>query len=323
MRRRDFIMLLGGAVAWPLAARAQQPPVPVIGFLGASSRFNWAGWTAAFVEGLRDLGWIEGRTVKIDYRWAEGQSQRYAESAAEFARLKVDVIVTVGSAVPAAKQATATIPIVFALTVEPVTSGMVASLAHPGGNVTGFSVQSVDLASKRIEILRELLPDLRRLAVIADIGYSASVLETDEVQASARKFGIEVDALAIRRAQDIAAAFERLQSGTQALYVCPGALVNANHSRINTLALGARLPTMHAGRDFVGAGGLLSYGANYTDLFRRSAQYVDKILKGAKPGDLPVEQPTKFQLVIDLITAKALRLSIPESFLLRADEVIE
>src|SRR5947209_11118762 len=323
MRRRDFIMLLGGAVAWPLAARAQQPPVPVIGFLGASSRFNWAGWTAAFVEGLRDLGWIEGRTVKIDYRWAEGQSQRYAEIAAEFARLKVDVIVTVGSAVPAAKQATATIPIVFALTVEPVTSGMVASLAHPGGNVTGFSVQSVDLASKRIEILRELLPDLRRLAVIADVGYSASVLETDEVQASARKFGIEVDAVAIRRAQDIAPAFERLQSGTQALYVCPGALVNANHSRINTLALGARLPTMHAGRDFVGAGGLLSYGANYTDLFRRSAQYVDKILKGAKPGDLPVEQPTKFQLVIDLITAKALRLSIPESFLLRADEVIE
>ena len=149
------------------------------------------------------------------------------------------------------------------------------------------------------------------------------MLETDEVQASARKFGIEVDALAIRRAQDIAAAFERLQSGTQALYVCPGALVNANHSRINTLALGARLPTMHAGRDFVGAGGLLSYGANYTDLFRRSAQYVDKILKGAKPDDLPVEQPTKFQLVIDLITAKALRLSIPESFLLRADEVIE
>jgi putative ABC transport system substrate-binding protein len=304
-------------------ARAQQSAVPVIGFLGASTSSSWAAWTAAFLEGLRELGWIEGRTVKIEYRWAEGQSQRYAEIAAEFVRLKVDVIVTVGTAVTAAKEATVTIPIVFALAVEPVASGLVASLARPGGNVTGLSSQSVDLAGKRIEILRELLPDLRQLAVIADAGYSASVLEKDEVQSSARKLGIEVDVLAIRRAQDIAPAFEAIKSGTQALYVCPGALVNANHARINTLALGARLPTMHAVRDFVGAGGLLSYAANYTYLFRRSASYVDKILKGAKPADMPVEQPTKFELVIDLTTAKALRLSIPESFLLRADEVIE
>jgi ABC-type uncharacterized transport system substrate-binding protein len=237
--------------------------------------------------------------------------------------VKVNVILTVGSAVPAAKQATSTIPIVFALAIDPVASGMVASLARPGGNVTGFSVQSIDLVGKRIEILRELLPDLRRLAVIFDAGYSASVLEKDEVQSSARKLGIDVDVLPIRRAKDIAPAFEMLRSGTQALYVCPGALVNANHGRINTLALGARLPTMHAVRGFVGAGGLLSYGASNTDLFRRSAEYVDKILKGAKPADLPVEQPTKFELVIDLTTAKALRLAIPESFLLRADEVIE
>jgi len=266
---------------------------------------------------------VEGRTVKIEYRWAEGQSQRYAEIAAEFVRLKVDVIVTVGSAVTAAKQATATIPIVFAAATEPVESGLVASLAKPGGNVTGFSVQSVDLVGKRIEILRKLLPDLRQLAVIADAGYSASVLEINEVQSSARKFGIEVDLLAIRRAEDIAPAFETLKSRTQALYVCVGALVNANRSRINTLALGARLPTMHGVRDLVGAGGLMSYGANNTHLFQRSAEYVDKILKGAKPGDLPVEQPTKFELIIDLTTAKALRLAIPESFLLRADEVIE
>jgi len=323
IKRRELITLLGGAAAWPLAARAQQPAMPVIGFLGASTRPSWAAWTAAFVQGLLELGWIEGRTVHIEYRWAEGQSERYAEIAAEFARLKVDVILTVGTAVTAAKQATSTIPIVFALAVEPVASGLVASLAQPGGNVTGFSVQSIDLAGKRIEILRELLPDLRRLAVIADAGYSASVLETDEVQSLARKFGIEVDVLAIRRAQDIMSVFETLKNGTQALYVCPGALVNANHSRINTLALGARLPTMHAVRDLVGSGGLLSYGANYTDLFRRSAKYVDRILKGAKPADLPVEQPTKFELVIDLTTAKALRLKIPESFLVRADEVIE
>jgi putative ABC transport system substrate-binding protein len=324
VNRREFITLLGGAAAgWPLAAGAQQPAMPVIGFLGASTASNWAAWTAAFVQGLRALGWVEGRTVKIEYRWAEGQNQRYAEIAAEFARLKVDVILTVGSAVPAAKQATATIPIVFAAAVHPVESGLVASLAKPGGNVTGFSVQSIDLVGKRIEILRDLLPDLRQLAVIADAGYSASMMEKDEVQSSAHKFGIEVDLLAIRRAEDIAPAFETLKSGTQALYVCPGALVNANQRRINTLALGARLPTMHALRDLVGAGGLLSYGANNTYLFRRSAEYVDKILKGAKPADLPVEQPTKFELVIDLTTAKALRLAIPEPFLLRADEVIE
>jgi putative ABC transport system substrate-binding protein len=234
MMRREFIALLGGAAAWPLAARAQQPAMPVIGFLGASTPSNWATWTTAFVQGLRALGWVEGRTVKIEYRWAEGQSQRYAEIAAEFARLKVDVIVTVGSAVPAAKQATATIPIVFAAAIEPVESGLVASLVKPGGNVTGFSVQSIDLVGKRIEILRELLPDLRQLAVIADAGYSASMLEKDEVQSSARKFGIEVDLLAIRRAEDIAPVFETLKSGTQALYVCPSALVNANRSRINT-----------------------------------------------------------------------------------------
>ena len=324
MRRREFISLVGGAaVAWPLVTRAQQPAMPVIGFLGASTPSNWAAWTAAFVQGLHDHGWIDGRTVKIQYRWAGGQSRRYAEIAAEFVRLKVDVIVTVGSAVIAAKQATASIPIVFALAVDPVASDMVASLARPGGNVTGFSVESIDLVGKRIEILRELLPGLRRLAVIADTGYPASVLEKDQVLSSAQKIGVDVDVLGIQRAEDIVPAFEALKSGTQALYVCPGALVNANYIRINTLALGARLPTMHAVRDFVGSGGLLSYGPNYTNLFRRSAEYVDKILKGAKPADLPVEQASKFELVFDLTTAKALKLTIPESLLLRADDVIE
>ena len=299
--------LVGGAAVWPLAARAQQSArLATIGFLGASTPSSWNQWTSAFVQRMHELGWIEGRTIAIEYRWAEGRRERYAEIANEFARIKVDVIVTVGSAVPAAMQATSIIPIVFAIAVDPVGSGMVASLARPGGNVTGLSVQSVDLAGKRIELLRELFPDLRRIAVIADVGYPASVLEIGEVRKAARVLGIEVDVLEIRRAQDIAPAFEALKSGAQALYVCPDALINANHARINTLALGARLPTMHPFRDFLGAGGFMSYGPHTADLFRRAAEFVDKILKGAKPADLPVEQPTKFELVINLVEAEGL-----------------
>jgi putative tryptophan/tyrosine transport system substrate-binding protein len=325
MTRRQFITLLGGAAAaWPLAARAQQAgKLPTIGFLGASTPPNWSQWTAAFVQRMRELGWTEGRTVAIEYRWAEGRSERFTEIATEFVRLKVDVIVTVGTAVAAAKQATSTIPIVFAIAVDPIGSGMVASLAHPGGNATGLSVQSTELAGKRIELLREVLPNLRRLAIIADVSYSGSVLETAEVQAAARKVGLDVDVLEIRHAKDIVPAFEALKSGAQALYVCPDALVNANHARINTLALGARLPTIHPFREYLGAGGFMSYGVNNADMFRRAGDFVDKILKGTKPADLPVEQPTKFELVINLTTAKALGLKIPESFLLRADEVIE
>jgi putative ABC transport system substrate-binding protein len=325
MRRREFITLLSGAaVAWPLAAHAQQAgKLPTIGVLGVSTPSNWRNWTAAFVGRLGELGWIEGRTVAIEYRWAGGRSERFAEIAAEFVRLKVDVILTVGSAVSAAKQATSAIPIVFAIAVDPVGTGMVASLARPGGNVTGLSTLTTGLAGKRIELLREVLPGLRRLAIIADVGYAGSVLEIGEVQAAARKLDLEVDLLEIRRAEDIVPAFKVLKSGAQALYVCPDALVNANHARINTLALGARLPTIHPFRDYLGPGGLMSYGANNEDLFRRAGDYVDKILRGAKPGDLPIEQPTKFELVINLTTAKALGLTIPESFLLRADEVIE
>ena len=325
MRRREFMTLVGGAVAaWPLAARAQQQrKLPTIGFLGASTSSNWSHWTTAFVQRLRELGWIEGRTVAIEYRWAEGHSDRFTEIAAEFVRLKVDVILTVGSAAAVARQATSTIPIVFALAADPVGSGLVASLARPGGNLTGLSLQSSDLAGKRIELLREVLPGLRRLAIIANVDSSSSVLESAEARAAARKLGLDADVLEIRRAEDIGPAFGTLESGVQALYACPDPLVNANHARINTLALGARLPTIHPFRDYLGAGGFMSYGANNADLFRRAGDYVDKILRGAKPGDLPVEQPTKFDLVINLTTAKALGLKIPESFLLRADEVIE
>jgi putative ABC transport system substrate-binding protein len=323
MRRREFISLMFGAALWPLGARAQPGKLPTIGFLGAGTASAFGPWTAAFVQRLRELGWIEGRTIAIEYRWAEGRTERFGEIAAEFVRLKVEVIVTAGSAVPAVMQVTSTIPIVFPIAVDPIGARLVASLARPGGNVTGVSMQATELASKRIELLRDVIPNLRRLAVIANVDAHGAVLELAEVQAAAGKFGINIEALEIRRAEDIAPAFGRLKSGVQALYVCPDALINANYARINTFALGARLPTIHAFRDFIGAGGLMSYGANNADLFRRAGDIVDKILKGAKPADLPVEQPTKFELVINLTTAKALGLAIPEAFLLRADEIIE
>jgi putative ABC transport system substrate-binding protein len=278
LKRRDFITLVGGAAAaWPLAARAQQPgKLRTIGFLGQSTRSAASEWVAALVQRLHELGWNEGRTVAIEYRWAEGREERFAQIAAEFVRLKVDIIVTSGTPqVLAAKQATSVIPIVFAAAGDPVASGLVASLARPGGNATGLSSLVADLAGKRLELLREVVP------------------------------------------------FEALKGRADALYVCIDALVNANRIRINTSALGARLPTMHGSRDYVEAGGLMSYGPNYPDLFRRSADYVDKILHGAKPGDIPVEQPTKFDLVVNLTTARALGLDLPPTLLARADEVTE
>jgi putative tryptophan/tyrosine transport system substrate-binding protein len=324
MRRRNFITLLCGAMAWPLAARAQQAgKLPTIGFLGATTPATWSLFVAAFVQRLRELGWIEGRTVVIEYRWAEGRGERFAEIAAEFARLKVDVIVTAGGAVLAAKQATSLIPIVFAVAADPVGGGLVASLVQPGGNVTGLSTQTAETAGKRLELLREIVPGLRQLAIMANAGYPAAVLEMAEVQAAARTLGLEVTTLEIRRAENIAPAFEALKGRVEALYVCADSLVTTNRVRINTLALAARLPVMHGVREYVEAGGLMSYGPNFPELFRRAADYVDKILRGAKPADIPVEQPTKFDLVINLTTAKALGLTIPETFLVRADEVLE
>jgi putative tryptophan/tyrosine transport system substrate-binding protein len=324
MRRREFLGVLGGAAAWPLAARAQQPKMPVIGFLGANSASAQTQWTAAFVQRLRELDWIEGRTVSIEYRWADGRSDRYTEIAAEFVRLKVNVIFTAGNeAAIAAKKVTSVIPIVFGVAGDPVGTGLVASLARPGGNVTGLSIQQTDLASKRLELLREIIPGLRRLAIMVNIGSSNSVKDMREAQATARTLGLEVSTLEIRRPEDIATAFDALKGRADALYVVGDPLVNTNRIRINTLALAARVPTMYGFRELVEAGGLMSYGPNFSDLFRRAADYVDKILRGAKPGELPVEQPTKFDLVINLTTAKALGLMIPESFLLRANEVIE
>jgi len=325
MKRRAFITLLGGAATWPLAAHAQQPAkLPTIGLVGGAIPSTQGIWIAAFVQRLRELGWLENRTVAIEVRWAEGRNERYSEIVAEFVRLKVDVIVTQGTpATIAAKQVTSVIPIVFVGIGDPVGTGLVASLAHPGGNVSGLSAQMTDTAAKRLETLREAVPALRRLAILVNVGNPLSVLEMREAQAAASALDVEAVILEIRRAEDIAFAFETSKGRADALYVASDPLLNSNRVRINSLALGARLPTMHGLREYVEAGGLMSYGANFPDLFRRAAEYVDKILRGAKPADLPVEQPTKFDLIVNLTTARVLGLQIPEAFLLRADEVIE
>jgi putative ABC transport system substrate-binding protein len=281
-------------------------------------------WVAAFVQRLRDLGWIEGGTVTIEYRWAEGRSSRAAEIAAEFVQLKVDVIVTYGtSPVLAAKQATSVIPIVFAAANDPVGAGLVASLARPDGNVTGLSVQQVDAAGKRLELLREVVPGLRRLAIMANIGNPGAALEMGEAQAAAGTLGLEVTTIEIRRGEDIAPGFDTLKGQAEALYVCTDPLVITNRARIQTSVMGARLPTVYNSREYVETGGLMSYGPNFLGQWRRTAEIVDKILRGAKPGDIPVEQPTKFDLVLNLTTAKVLGLTIPSTLIARADEVIE
>src|SRR5262249_50015038 len=283
MKRRQFITLLGGAAAsaiWPRVARAQPAKVPTIGFLGGTSPSVVSQSVAAFVQRLHELGWVEGRNVAIEYRWAEGRSERFAEIAAEFVRLKVDVIVTVGGAVLDAKRATSVIPIVFAVASNPVGGGLVASLARPAGNVTGLSVQNSDLAGKRVELLREVVPGLRRVAVMANVGYASAVQEMGEAQAAARMFGLEVVTLEIQRGEDIAPALEALKGRAEALYVCAAPLVTANRVRVSTLANVARLPTMQGQREHVEAGGLMSYAANFPDLYRRSADLVDKILRG-------------------------------------------
>jgi putative ABC transport system substrate-binding protein len=324
MRRREFITLIGAAV-WPLSARAQQTGrVPTIGFLGAATAAVWAPWTAGFETRLHELGWTKGRTVVIEYRWAEGRSIRFAEIATEFVRFNVDAIVTAGTEPTiAVKQVTSEVPIVFALAVDPVAAGLVASLARPGGNVTGLSIQSADLVGKRLDLLREILPNLRRLAILANVSNPGSALEMSEAEAAARTLGLDVTKLEIRRAEDIEPEFEAINGRADALYVGPDALVNANRVLIHTLSLNAQLPTVYGFRGYVEVGGLISYGANFTDLFRRAAEFVDKILRGTKPADIPVEQPTKFELVINLKTAKTLGVSIPITLLSRADEVIE
>jgi putative tryptophan/tyrosine transport system substrate-binding protein len=298
--------------------------MPTVGFLVAGAPSSHGQLVAALVQRLGELGWIEGRTVSIEYRWAKGSRERAAEIAAEFARLKVDLIATSGiPPTSAAKQATSSIPIVFAVVSDPVGAGLIASLARPGGNLTGLSLQYTDLAGKRLELFGEALPGLRRMGILATADNPGPMIEVAEVQATIRTLRLEVVAPDIRRSQDLAPALESLNGRVDALYVVTDPLMNTNRDQISALALAARLPTMHGARELVEAGGLMSYGPSLPDLYRRAAEYVDKILRGARPGDLPVEQPTKFELVVNLKTAKALGLTISPTLLARADEVIE
>ena len=326
LKRREFMALLGGAAAaLPLSAHAQQitEKLLTIGILGSSAPSTQSRQNAALVQRLHELGWTEGGNVKIEVRWPEGRNERFAEIAAEFVALKVNVIVTSGGVVPTVKQATSTIPIVFTSALDPVASGYVASLARPGGNITGLSLQSTDTVGKRLGILREVVPGLHRLAIMTNAGNPGNVLEMREVQGEAHMLGIEATTSEIRRAEDIALAFDALRDKAQALYVVSSPLTTTNRVRINTLALGRRLPAIYGDREFVEVGGLISYGPDFANMYRRAADYVDKILRGAKPGDLPVEQPTKFDLTINLTTAKTLGLTIPDKLLALADEVIE
>jgi putative tryptophan/tyrosine transport system substrate-binding protein len=325
MRRRDFISLLASAAAWPLAARAQPSEKrTIIGLLGSGTAAAQSQWTAAFVQRLAELHWREGRNFAIEYRWAEGRSDRFANLADELVRLNVDVIVTHNTPPTlAAKRATSAIPIVFATAGDPVGTGIVASLARPGGNVTGLSSQSPDAAGKRLEVLREVVPGLRRLAILTDVANPFTKREVGEVQHAAGTLAIELDPIEIRRADDIASALDPSQLRAQALYVPAVPLFFASRARINSLALAARLPTMHLVREYVEAGGLMSYGPNWPDMWRQAADLVDKILHGAKPADIPVQQPTRFDLVLNLKTAKALGVTVPDKLLALADEVIE
>jgi putative ABC transport system substrate-binding protein len=323
MTRREFVNFLSGTVAaWPLVAQAQQGRPRHIGVLGADA-IVWNSWTVAFVDRLRELGWIEGDSFDIEYRWAGASSKRVSDFAAELLRRHVDVIVTYGSAATVLEQVTTTIPVVLAVAFDPVSAGLVTSLAQPAGNVTGISIQQPELIGKRLELLREVIPQLRRLAIMANAGFAAPVLEAEKTKSTAQALGLEAARLEIWRSEDVTPAFEAIGGKADALYVVSDALIAANRMLITTLALSARLPTILSYGDYVEAGGLMSYGPNYANLFRRAADMVDKILHGTKPGDIPVEQPSKFELVINLATARAIGLTVPSTVLARADKVIE
>jgi putative ABC transport system substrate-binding protein len=326
MRRRTFISLVGGAAAWPLAARAQQPAkIPAIGLVSPFSRSDTTAWHRAFLQGLRDLGWVEGRSISIEYRYADGNNDRLPELIADFVRRKVDVIVTaVTNDALAAKDATREIPIVMAAAGDPVGTGIVGSLAHPGGNITGLSQMNPDLVGKRLELIKEIVPNPSPMAVLWNPDDPISRLTWNETQLPARKLGIEIHSLEVRDSATLDRALaEAAKARAGAIAIMPNPVFVTNLKRIAEFAAQNRLPSMFHLREFADAGGLLSYGVDRSDLFRRAATYVDKILRGAKPADLPIEQPTKFELVINLKTAKALGLAVPDKLVALADEVIE
>jgi ABC-type uncharacterized transport system substrate-binding protein len=324
MRRRQFISLLGGAAAWPLAARAQQPAMPVIGLLDIRSPDTMEGRLRAFRQGLRDTGYVERENVAIEYRWAENQVDRLPALAAELVRRQVAVFVTAGGpvAVLAAKAATTTIPVVFAVAEDPVRLGLVASLARPGGNLTGINLFTIELAAKRLELLRELVPGATRMAVLVTAANAETTVR--DVEAAARALGLQIQVFNVSTSREIDAAFATFaHERPDALFVSGDPFLSGRRIQLAQLAAFHRLPTTYALRDYAEAGGLMSYGPSITDAFRQIGVYTGRILKGAKPADLPVVQPNKFELVINAQTARMLGLTVPPPLLALADEVIE
>jgi ABC-type uncharacterized transport system substrate-binding protein len=325
MIRREFLRVLVGTVSGFAASRSygQQPKIPVVGFLVAGTQASHGAWVSTFTKRLSELGWTDGRKVRIEYRWAAGDSQQMSDFAGDLAQQKVDVIVTSASGVIAARKATSTIPIVFAAFGDPVAAGLAASLARPGGNVTGLTVQVADLSGKRLQLLREIIPAVRRLSVLLNPGVAGGGLEEAGIRSSAKSFGIEVDVIPIQPGDDFEKIIGGLAGRTDALYVFSEPFTNANKDRIVETSRVAKIPTIFGFREFVDAGGLLSYGPNFSDLFRRAADFTDKILRGDRPADIPIERPVKFDLVLNLKTARALGLNVPDTLLAQADQVIE
>jgi putative ABC transport system substrate-binding protein len=327
MRRREFVTLLGGAaVAWPLAARAQQPAMPVIGFLDNGSPGPSTSGVRAFLRGLNEAGFVEGRNVAVEYRWAEDQNDRLPALAADLVRRKVDVIVTPASTLAAfaAKEATTTIPIVFGVGFNPVELGLVASFNRPAGNLTGISRLAHDVATKRLELLHEMVSAAMSIAVLSNPANRAHAAETRELQVAARVLGLRLLALNASSLSDIETAFAILvQQRVGGLLVSTDNLFSNLREQLATLAARHMVPAMYGYREYVAVGGLMSYGANWVDSFRQVGVYAGRILKGEKPADLPVQQSTKVELVINLTTAKALGLDVPAKVLALADEVIE
>ena len=324
MRRREFMLLMGSVFVDALSAAygQQSAKPPVVGFLAAGTPASHGAWVAAFAQRLSELGWIDGRNITIEYRWAAGDNRQTTEFAAEFVRQKVDVIVTSAFGVLAAKEATSTIPIVSAAYGDAVANGIIKSLARPSGNVTGLTVQPAELSSKRLELLRDIIPNVRRVAALVN-SHVVAAQEVAAIRTASAKLNIDANVIDIQTVEDIEAAMATLPGRTDALYVYSEPLTNANKDKIIKAANAAKIPTIFGFREFVAAGGLISYGPSFTDLFARAAEFTDKILRGAKPADLPVQQPVKFDLIINLKAAEALGLRISETVLTRADEVIE
>jgi putative ABC transport system substrate-binding protein len=327
MKRREFITLLGGAAAWPVVARGQQPTMPVIGFLNPASADIYASRLLGFHRGLKDGGYVDGENATIVYRWAENQIDRLPELAADLVRRRVDVIVTgTGSASAlAAEAATTTIPIVFLVSEDPARFGLVTSLARPGGNATGVNFFNAELAAKRLELLRELVPTTTRVGVLVNPAQAANA-ETAlrDVEPAARALGLQTKILNASTSREIDAAFATMMDErADALFVGGDAFLNSRRLQLALLAARHAIPASYASRDYPESGGLMSYGTNVTDAYRQAGAYVSRVLKGAKPADLPVVQSSKFELVINAYTARMLGLTVPATVLARADEVIE